>query len=60
MARDIESQVATMINQIKEMEPVLGRDRCKSFTIDTLKKQVKKKVITEDEYHDVLKRLDYE
>lgn len=49
-----------MIDQIKQMESVLGRDRCKSFTVNTLKKQVKKKVITEEEYHDVLKRLEYE
>lgn len=53
-------QVEQMIGQIKALEPVLGKQRVKTFAKKTLQAQVRKKVITEEEYALLMSKLDYE
>lgn len=54
-----DETVEKMLLQIKNMEGLIGRDRCKKFTEKTLKAQLNKGVITESEFNDIMQRLDY-
>lgn len=53
-------QIEQMIGQIKALEPVLGKQRVETFAKKTLRAQVRKKVITEEEYALLMSKLGYE
>lgn len=55
-----KAQVELMIQQIKNMEGLIGKDRAQKFTKNTLKAQLRKHVITETEYAELMSRLGYE
>lgn len=60
LSKETETQVNTMLAQIKSMEGLLGKERTKSFTEKALKQQIKKGNISEDQYHEILRKLGYE
>jgi hypothetical protein len=60
MTEQQQTQVEAMLQQIKAMEPVIGKARVQKFTKNTLRAQLRKKVITETEYADLMTRLGYE
>lgn len=60
LSKETEEKVAIMLTQIKNMEGLLGKDRTRSFTDKTLKHQIKKGNITEEQYHEIMRKLEYE
>ena len=53
-------KVEQMVGQIKAMEPLLGKARVKTFAKKTLLAQVRKNVITKEEYAQLMSKLGYE
>lgn len=57
---DVMGKVEQMVGQIKAMEPLLGKQRVKTFAKKTLLAQVRKNVITKEEYAHLMSKLGYE
>lgn len=55
----MNEQAEQMLAKVKEMEPILGKGRVESFVRKTLQVQKMKKVITDDEYNELMSKLGY-
>ncbi len=60
MPMHVKMQVERMVRDIKKMEPILGKARVEEFSKNTLRNQVEKGTITEEEYTELMSKLGYE
>lgn len=56
----VKMQIERMVRDIKKMEPILGKSRVEEFAKNTLRNQVEKGTISEEEYAELMSKLGYE